>query len=106
MSKAKHMFVVEAPPRKTSGRGAAARRLALKVAALKGQWVKIAEYDKYMTAHTRASDIRKGKLVGWSQVGSFEVKVRQIPTEDGGEAYGMWVRCTYVRKAVEDELDS
>lgn len=93
----KHTVSWEAPPPAVSGRQYAARRLAMEVASRPNQWARIAVYRSYRTAHQRASDIRLGKLKGWAYVGTFETKVREIP-----EGYGLWVRCTYIKKAVRD----
>lgn len=96
----KPKLVWEAPPPKASGRNAAARKLALAVAARPNQWVRIAVYRKEQSAHDRGSRIRTGKVKGFADIGTFEVKVREIP-----EGWGVWVRCTYVKKAGKEALD-
>lgn len=91
----------EAPPPKVTGRQSAARRLAMEVASRPNQWARIAVYKKYTTAHERASAIRRGKLKGWDAVGTFQVEVREIP-----EGWGIWVKCTYVKKGARSDADS
>lgn len=97
----KPKMVWEAPPPKASGRNAVARKLALSLAGRPNHWARIAVYKKEQSAHDRASRIRTGKVKGFSDVGTFDANVRQIP-----EGWGVWVRCIYVKKAGKEALDA
>ena len=82
----------EAPPPRRTGRQATAYKLAKSISRRPGQWMAVAMYDVYTSAHHRASQIRRGNVKGFAEVGTFEADVRLTP-----EGYVVYVRCTYVK---------
>ena len=90
-----------APPPRKRGRGVRVNKMALKLAARKGEWAKIGVYEGSWSAHARASRIRKGRIQGFASVGRFEADVR--PTHEG---YAVWVKCVAHSKAYTNGWDS
>lgn len=93
-------FKWEEPPARLTGRAAAAAKLAKRIAGRPNTWARIAIYDKYLSAHKRASAIRCGTVDAFKEIGKFEAEVREIP-----EGYGVWVKCTYVKKSARKEVE-
>lgn len=91
----------EAPPPKRRGRNAEAYALAKHIASRPNQWARIAAYRTHSTAAKRAHSIRTGKIQAWSDVGTFEAKVRQTDTTE----FSLYVRCIYVKKGGLDDGD-
>lgn len=79
---------------------------ALKLAAMKGQWVKVYISSGRQQAYNKGSEIRNGKIKGYAQVGRFEAMAPR-PTPEG---WVLWARCVYVnvefRKKGEQHEDS
>lgn len=95
-----HELIWEAPPRRRTGRNAKAYKLALAIAKRKGEWANIAQYPKQNAATNRASEIRTGKIEGFTDVGTFEAMVRQT----GKDEYSVYVRCTRVKKKAQEDV--
>lgn len=93
------VFKWESPPKRRSGRNAEAYQIAKRVATKPNEWAKIALYKTYQAAATRATRIRAGEIQAWSDVGTFEAKVRQTDKNE----YSLYVRCVYVKKGDDDE---
>lgn len=93
-------------PRKPAGKYRVANKQALMLAERIGQWASLAPdnagsdvYESYWSAHDRASRIRRGKVLGFKNVGTFEADVRQV---EGG--WKLYVRCTYAKVAFQEGM--
>jgi hypothetical protein len=94
MTKVKEVFEWGEPPRSSrnlqdAGQYKRVNALAKKVASRPMTWVCILEAPKYSIACVRASQIRRGRLRGWSDVGLFEARVGVIVPDS---KWGVWVR--------------
>lgn len=87
-------------PRKVGGRGVAANKMALKLAARKGKWAIIGVYPERHLADQRASRIRTGKFKGFNMVGRFAVEVRQT-----AEGWCLYAKCIAHSAAYTKNLD-